>query len=218
MSRDESRRQATRLFFDDMAQTYDRDLEIVGWEPVALVRRWPFLVAPHERVLDVGCGTGAVLATYAGAQRTLYGMDLSPEMIHRARRRPELKEADLQVGSADQPWPFMDASMDAVVSLAMLEFVEALDFALDELVRVLKPGGRALFSVEDVVDWLDVERPRYELRYGSFPLWRRDLEEVTDLLPPGVRVVRSERVRGYEVDELKTITTYLVVEIQKDYE
>lgn len=218
MSRDERRREATRLFFDDMASTYDRDLEVVGWDPVALVQRWPFLVAPHESVLDVGCGTGAVLATYYGAQRKLFGLDLSPEMIQRARRRPELKEADLQAQSADSPWPFMDGSLDAVVSLAMFEFVEDLDVALDELVRVLKPGGRALFSVEDVVDWNDIERPRYELRYGSFPLWRRTLEEVDLLLPPGVRIVRSERVRGYEVDELKTITTYLVVEIEKDFE
>lgn len=218
MSHDERRRQATRLFFDDMASTYDRDLAVVGWDPVALVQRWPFLVQPHESVLDVGCGTGAVLATYAGAQRKLFGMDLSPEMIHRARRREELKEADLHAQSADDAWPYPDRAFDAVISLAMFEFIEALDSALDEMVRVLKPGGRALFSVEDVVDWLDVERPRFELRYGSFPLWRRTLEEVEDLLPPGVHIVRSERVRGYEVDELKTITTYLVVEIQKDFE
>lgn len=218
MSRDDRRREATRLFFDDMASTYDRDLEVVGWDPVALVQRWPFFVNPHERVLDVGCGTGAVLATYYGAQRKLYGMDLSPEMIHKARRRTELKEADLHAQSADLAWPYQDDFFDAVISLAMFEFIEELDVALDEFVRVLKPGGRGLFSVEDVVDWQGVERPRFELRYGSFPLWRRDLDEVSDLLPPGVTIVRSERVRGYEVDELKTVTTYLVVEIQKDFE
>lgn len=217
MTRNDRRRSATRAFFDDMAQSYDKDLEVVGWNPVSLVQSWPFYVQPSESYLDVGCGTGALLSFFAGAQRRLTGMDLSSEMVRQTRRRPDLRQAEIVVGAADDTWPFPDAGFDKVTCLAMLEFVEELDVALDELVRVLKPGGRALFSVEDTTDWLGEPKPNYELRYGEFPLWRRGIDVVEASLPPNTRIVRYERVRGYEVMELGFITGYLVVEIEKDF-
>lgn len=217
MNRNERRRSATRAFFDDMAQSYDKDLDAVGWSPVALVQAWPFYVQPSESYLDVGCGTGALLSFFAGAQRKLHGMDLSPEMVRQTRRRVDLRQADVAAGAADDIWPFADNSFDKVTSLAMLEFVEELDVALDELVRVLKPGGRALITVEDTTDWLGESKPAYELRYGEFPLWRRSFDVVEASLPPGARIVRHERARGYEVLELGFITGYLVIEIEKDF-
>lgn len=208
---------STRAFFDGMATTYDGDLREVGWDPVALVKDWPYWVRPHEHYLDVACGTGALLEFFAGAQRSLTGMDLSPGMIERARRRESLKQVDFYVASASDAWPFPTDAFDKITALAMLEFVESLDEALDELGRVLKPGGRALFSVEDRVDWLDRDRGGYELRYGEFPLWRRSREEVELCLPPHTRLVRYERRRGYEVVELGFITAYHVLEIEKDF-
>lgn len=208
---------ATKAFFDEMATTYDRDVEEVGWDPVALVKEWPFLVLPGQSYADIGCGTGALLSFFSGAQRTLTAMDLSPEMIARARRRDDLKNVDFHVGSAAGQWPFADESFDRVTALAMLEFVENLDEALDELWRVLKPGGRALFSVEDRVDWSDVDRGAYELRYNQFPLWRRHWEDVELSIPPHTRLIKHARCRGYEVIELDFVTAYHVVEIEKEY-
>lgn len=213
-----SEREATRRFFNEMAPHYDRDLDVLGWDPVSLVRRWSYVVAPGASLLDCGCGTGALLAWYAGANRELAGMDLSDEMIRLARRRPELRDVSLHVAGADEEWPFLDASFDHVIALAMLEFVPALEESLDELGRVLKPGGSALFSVEDVVDFGGVERPRHEVRYGEFPLWRHDEESVEASLPPGLTVVRSERVRGYEVVEYGFVAAYRVFEVQKSFE
>lgn len=213
----EVREAATQAFFNEMASTYDRDLEVVGWDPVEVVKHWPFMVLPGESYLDVACGTGALLSFFSGAQRDLHAMDLSPQMIERARRREDLKQVNFVVGSAASGWPFPTDGMHKITCLAMLEFVEHLDVALDELVRVLKPGGRALFSVEDRIDWLDNDRGGYELRYGEFPLWRRDLEEIELSLPPQARIVERKRVRGYEVMELGFITAYHVIEIEKDY-
>ena len=210
---------ATRSFFNDMAPRYDRDLEVLGWDPVALMRRWPFVVEPGARVLDAGCGTGALLAHLAGADRTLAGFDLSPEMIRQARRRQALRGVELQVWSAGEaPWPFPDRSFDRVFALAMLEFVESLEVAFDELHRVLAPGGRALVSVEDVRDWEGRERPRRELRYGEFLLWRRAAEELEQYLPPGLSIERVERVRGYEVVEYGFTAAYLAVELVRDWD
>lgn len=209
--------QSTREFFDEMALTYDRDLLAVGWDPLALIRRWPLVLNPGERLLDVGCGTGAVLELFVGADRELAGMDLSPEMLRLARKkRRGLREARLEAASAEGPWPFEDQSFDAVVALAMLEFVPELDEALDELWRVLRPGGTALVSVEDRVDWDGTQRPETELRYGGFPLWRRSWDDVRLCIPPGLDVVRRERAPGYTVLEEGFTTAYWIVELRRN--
>lgn len=208
---------STREFFDEMASTYDQDLLAVGWDPVALIRRWPVVIGPGERLLDVGCGTGAVLELFAGADRVLAGMDLSPEMLRIARKkRRGLREARLEAASAAGPWPFEDQSFDTIVALAMLEFVPELDETLDELWRVLRPGGMALISVEDRTDWGGVERPETELRYGGFPLWRRTWDDVRMCIPPGLDIVRSERTPGYTVLEEGFTTAYWIIELRRN--
>ncbi|TVR03581.1 MAG: class I SAM-dependent methyltransferase [Deltaproteobacteria bacterium] len=203
----------TRSFFDEMAKTYDDDLRALGWNPVSVVREWPFAVAPGERVLDAGCGTGALLQHLAGAARRLSGFDLSEGMVARARARRSLRDADLRVHDAGQPWPFPDGSFDVVFAFGMLEFVEQLDRAFDELGRVLAPHGRALVSVEDIVDWEGEQRPGMELRYGRFPLWRRTLEDVDVRLPPGLDIVTARRQPAYVVLELGFTTAYHVIEL-----
>jgi len=209
--------QSTREFFDEMALTYDQDLLAVGWDPLALIRRWPLVIGPGERLLDVGCGTGAVLELFVGADRELAGMDLSPEMLRLARKkRRGLREARLEAASAAGAWPFEDQSFDVIVALAMLEFVPELDETLDELWRVLRPGGTALVSVEDRVDWGGTERPGTELRYGGFPLWRRTWDDVRLCIPPGLEVVRCERVPGYTVLEEGFTTAYWIVELRRN--
>ena len=103
-----------------------------------------------ERVLDVGCGTGAalpLLAEAAGARGLVVGFDLSEGMLEVARRR--LADADpsgrcrLVVGDAVAP-PFADASVDVVLLSFTLELF-SLDDAravLGEVRRMLCGGGR----------------------------------------------------------------------------
>lgn len=206
---------STRMFFDEMARRYDSDVIAVGWDPVARLRTWPFVVPAGARVLDAACGTGAVLASLAGAARTLAGFDLSPEMITWAKRRSGLRGAELEVADLGAPWPRDDASADVVLCLAALEFVPDLDVAFDELARVLTPGGRALITVEDVVDAGGIERPEREERYGRFPLWRRTWDDIDVCLPPALEVVRRERLPGYTVLELDFTCAYHVVELSR---
>lgn len=207
----------TARFFDEMAPRYDSDLVDLGWDPIALVDSWPFVVPPASSVLDAGFGTGALLEHFAGADRALSGFDLSPQMVRIARRRRAIRGADLRVAGAGEEWPFEDAAFDRVFAIAMLEFVEHLDRALDELARVLRPGGRALVTVEDRTDMGGIEREAHELRYGRFSLWRRDAEELEMSIPPSLRVVRTERRPAYTVLERAFTCAYWVAELERPY-
>lgn len=198
-----------------MAPRYDADLIELGWDPIALVRDWPFPVEAHAHVVDAGCGTGALLESLRGAGRTFTGFDLSPAMVARARRRAALRGARLEVCSASERWPVQDEEADVVFGLAMLEFVEHLDLALDELARCLRPGGRALVSVETVQDWAGIDREPFELRYNEFPLWRRTSDEIELAIPPHLAVVRRERVRAYTVLERGFTCAYEVLELHR---
>ncbi|MFJ8160018.1 class I SAM-dependent methyltransferase [Streptomyces sp. NPDC096136] len=99
-------------------------------------------VAGRERVLDLGCGDGLLLELLArgGEERRLAGLDLSPEALALARRRPALAGARLEEGRA-QALPFDDGSFDACVSHMALMLMGEIDHVAAEIARVLAPGG-----------------------------------------------------------------------------
>lgn len=117
---------------------------------------WPLVANstnPCVSILDVGCGTGAVLASLDGRAKT-YGLDFAPEAIHFCRARGQNRTA---VASA-VTLPFADASFDAVISCDVLchRSIQNKQDTLEELVRVLRPGGRLVLNL-----------PAYQWLYSS---------------------------------------------------
>ncbi|WP_033294229.1 class I SAM-dependent methyltransferase [Amycolatopsis jejuensis] len=104
-------------------------------------------VGPVRRLLDLGCGDGALLAVLAarGAEK-LAGIDLSARQLDVARRRPGLKKADLRPGRA-QELPFADGAFDAVVSHMALMLMADVKQVVAETARVLGPGGTFAIAV-----------------------------------------------------------------------
>ncbi|MGW7260196.1 class I SAM-dependent methyltransferase [Streptomyces sp. NPDC054834] len=98
-------------------------------------------VAGRRRVLDLGCGDGLLLEVLArGGGRQLAGLDLSPQSLALARRRPALSGARLEEGRA-QELPFADDSFDACVSHMALMLMGEIEQVAAEIARVLSPGG-----------------------------------------------------------------------------
>lgn len=171
----------------------------------AMLRRFLDLT-PHDRVVDLGCGSGRMMAWNADAGSWFVGVDVSPYFAHEALDTHDLVLGDLRA------LPVPDASFDKAWSLDVFEHlsIDALQEMLREANRVLKPGG-ALFVYTHVrknsrialglrainglvhrlerLGWLDMRQERLRKSDHVNPL--RDiphLEEVTAAC--GFRVAR----------------------------
>jgi ubiquinone/menaquinone biosynthesis C-methylase UbiE len=123
------------------AATYDGPLRLFSIEEAAMRRRldaWP-----AGDVLDAACGTGRYAVRLAEQGHTVVGVDQSPDMLERARAKVPGGRF-LEGGLADLPLP--DASVDAAVCALALVHVPELGPAVEELARVVRPGGRILVS------------------------------------------------------------------------
>lgn len=126
-----------------IARIYDAALEPMNG-PLRRIGMRMLVPQPGHRVLDVGCGTGTHLALYRQAGCEVHGIDLSPAMLERARRR--LGEGvDLQVADAVH-LPYPDSCFDIVVAATILHELDAQTRAeaLAEMRRTLASGGGVL--------------------------------------------------------------------------
>lgn len=102
------------------------------------------------RVLDVGCGTGALLAELMHKAPALRyaGVDLSAEMLEVAQRK--LGQGVTLKQAPAEELPYADGEFDVVVSTSVFHFIHRPLQALREMRRVLAPAGRVV-----ITDWCD---------------------------------------------------------------
>jgi ubiquinone/menaquinone biosynthesis C-methylase UbiE len=124
-------------------------------------RRWSFYIhstiqetinrlaiRPHERILDLGCGTGTLIQRLLqlAPEATFVGLDPSPAMLSVARQKLPDSIA-LSVGSAER-LPFPNDTFDVVISTNAFHYFRHPSQAIQEAKRVLKPDGRLV-----ITDW-----------------------------------------------------------------
>lgn len=97
-----------------------------------------------RRVLDIGCGDGALATRLARQGAFVTGVDIDPEMLNRARENAaEIPALSLVLADA-RSLPFADCKFDLVIASALLCFVENRSAVVAEAARVLNPGGRLI--------------------------------------------------------------------------
>lgn len=136
--------------YDRHAQTYERYVDQLGG-PLADRICDLAEIAPGDRILDVGCGSGVSTrraAERTGAEGSVVGIDLSRGMVDSACAQP------VPAGAARTDYLVMDAealdleaaSFDVVISLCAVLHFPAIASALSECRRVLRPGGRLVVA------------------------------------------------------------------------
>ena len=131
-------------------------------------RRRRLLAGARGAVLEIGGGTGANLAHYRDVDRVTIA---EPDPFMRSRIGPKLEDARVPVevsAAGAEALPFPDDSFDTVVSTLVLCTVPDQAAALEEVRRILRPGGRLLF-IEHVRAAGSMARWQDRLE----PLWRR---------------------------------------------
>lgn len=122
---------------------------------------------PGESVLDVGCGTGTLAIAakgHVGPTGTVFGVDVSPEMLARAGKKSRMTGVEVLFKNAlAEALPFPDAQFDAVLTTIMLHHLprKTRQQCALEIRRVLKPSGRVL-----AVDFGGAAQER------KIPFWR----------------------------------------------
>ena len=139
----------TKAFYDKIAKVYDilsehseRPLREAGLKMLA--------AAPGEHVLEIGFGTGHILAELAnavGPTGRVFGIDLSENMLAHARdllsSKGLIERVSLDCADAEK-LPYSDSSIDGIFMCFTLELFDTPDIpkVLAECKRVLRPGGR----------------------------------------------------------------------------
>ncbi len=129
------------------APVYDAIFGVITNSAINRTMRVLNALAPG-RVLEIGVGTGLALPRYRREHRVT-GIDLSPDMLARARARVEREK----LGNVEQlsemdatRLAFPDRSFDAAVAMFLITVVPDPIAVLDEAVRVVKPGGRIVLA------------------------------------------------------------------------
>jgi SAM-dependent methyltransferase len=156
------------------------------------------------RILDDGCGVGEYLAHLGPSARQAHGVEFDPEHARAARSRAP--SASVVRGSAEH-LPYRDGAFDLALSHEVLEHVGDDRRSVEEIVRVLRPGGRLVVFVPNRGYPFETHGVYWRGRYvfGNIPL--------VNYLPRPLRSRLAPHVRAYSPSDLQRLLAGLPVRL-----
>jgi len=135
-------REGSPEFFRDVDR--DRYVSYAPWLPAAA----GFDRFAGRRLLEIGCGMGTDLASFARGGAKVHAVDLTPRHLALARQRMITDGRPVRLVRSDgELLPFPDGTFDVVYSFGVLHHTPGTGTAIDEIWRVLKPGGHAVVAL-----------------------------------------------------------------------
>lgn len=145
--------------FNDLAAYYDDYMNMAEWcgHTVLMQNLAPYIKSEYK-ALDIGIGTGSLAALLNQHISTeVSGIDVSTKMIEECRRKGftgDLRVENIQVGTS-----FLPESFDIIAGSGVIEYVDSLSLAAQEIKRLLKPNGIVAFTYE----------PHSKYTHGAMP-------------------------------------------------
>ncbi|MGD9581057.1 MAG: class I SAM-dependent methyltransferase [Vampirovibrionia bacterium] len=132
----------TKEFFEAVDSLKKNDIEKFSYN------LWEFEKHQNKKVLDIGCGPGWLVVNFAKNNADIYAVDITDTAVDITSKTLQLLglSANLHVANAEQ-LPFEDNYFDFITSSGVLHHTPDTQKAVDEVYRVLKPGGRAIISL-----------------------------------------------------------------------
>jgi ubiquinone/menaquinone biosynthesis C-methylase UbiE len=122
----------------------DRYGAYAPWLPAAA----GFTQHAGQRLLEIGCGMGTDLASFARGGANVMAVDLTPRHLGIARQRLQVEGHPVRLVRSDgEVLPFPDNTFDVVYSFGVLHHTPGTEKAIEEVRRVLRPGGSAIIAL-----------------------------------------------------------------------
>lgn len=150
----DSQSEKTARFFDALSENW-QDRYISDPDMAARCMRFERAlssVPSGSRILDFGCGSGAIARHLSSLGYIVHGMDMSEGMIEAASRQSSEQNLDWSIYAGQGMINAADASFDAIISSSVLEYVSNIQVLLNEFKRLLKPQGLLVATVPDTRD------------------------------------------------------------------
>jgi ubiquinone/menaquinone biosynthesis C-methylase UbiE len=142
----ERRKESARRWFDRRAGSYESGMTSRWRDPVQQASLEALELTSNDRLLDVGCGTGAASRLAAQTAAFVTGVDLSPKMIAQANDLGgHLQNVRFEVADAER-LPFGNGAFTAVLCSNSFHHYPDPAGAVREMARVLSPGGRLVIG------------------------------------------------------------------------
>ena len=162
---------------DDLSGGFDRQASYYAAErgqspwfcaQVEIVLKW--LDPQQGLILDIGCAAGAEIEPLRSRGFRIVGIDYSEKMLGFAQRQFAVLDGVHFCRADAESLPFASASFDQVVCLGVFEYLSTYDRCLEEIRRVLRPGGVVIISVPTRVS---LDHLSYRIcSVTAIPLWR----------------------------------------------
>ena len=156
--------------FEQWADHYATERERTPYFQAQLAIVVSMLAGKSGRILDIGCAAGGDIPELRARGFSVVGVDISPRMLEFARSRfASDPQVTFCLADADR-LPFLDQSMDHVICLGVFEFLPNYRAAVQEIHRVLRPGGLAIFAIPSRISQCELGERLAGV--SVVPLWR----------------------------------------------